>query len=124
MTRKILFAVMAVMAAIVVWLPASMSAMDSGVAGKWAFVLETEGGPREAPAEFTLDGTVVGGTWGKQPAKGTFKDGELSMEFDFDSDEVGKGVMKMVGKLDGDSLVGKWEFQSYNGTFKATRPTE
>ncbi len=124
MTRRfaILTALLAAVAAFGVLLPSAAKA--DGIEGKWAFVLETEGGPREAPAEFKLDGSTIGGTWGAQPTKGTWKDGELTLEFDFDSNEVGKGVMKIVGKLDGDALTGKWEFQQYNGTFKATRPKE
>lgn len=93
-----------------------------GISGKWAFVLDTEGGPREAPAEFSIDGATVGGTWGAQPAKGSFENGELKLEFDFDSDEVGKGVMKIDGKLENEDLTRNWKFQEYSGTFKATRP--
>ncbi len=101
----------------------ALSAMDA-IDGKWHFVLDTEGGPREAPAEFKLAGSDVSGTWGAQPTKGTFAEGKLDLEFEFDSEEVGKGTMKIVGKLDGEALVGDWKFQEYTGTFKATRPTE
>jgi len=40
------------------------------------------------------------------------------------SEESGETApLKLVGKLDETAaLVGTWEFSSYNGTFKATRP--
>jgi hypothetical protein len=99
-----------------------LRAADAGIAGKWDFVLDTEGGERKAPAEFTLDGDNVTGKWGGADVKGTFTDGKLDLSFPFTSDEAGPGTLGIKGKLDGEALVGDWSFQTYSGTFKATRP--
>ena len=37
------------------------------------------------------------------------------------SDEVGKGTLTIKGKLADDKLTGSWSFQTYDGTFQATR---
>jgi hypothetical protein len=94
---------------------------DAKLDGKWHFVLDTEGGTREVDANLQLDGTKVTGTWGTADVKGTFSDGNLSLEFSYNSDEVGPGTMKIDGKLSGDQMTGNWSFQTYDGTFKATR---
>ena len=88
-------------------------AQDAGISGKWHFALDTEGGPRNIDAEFTVagDGTVTG----------TFKDGKLELAFPIHSDEGGDGTLRITGKLDGGALTGGWDFSGYNGTFKATR---
>jgi hypothetical protein len=101
-------------------------AADSPVTGKWNFVLDTEGGERQAPAEFGLDGQNITGTFGPTPVKGTFADKKLELKFHFESDEVGPGTLVFKGKVEGDALTGDWSFetdaQTYTGTFKATRP--
>ena len=98
---------------------------SAGVGGKWHFVLETPGGDREADSELTVDpdGKVTG-TFGAAAVTGTYKDGQLDLEFQFTSDELGEtSALKISGKLDESSaLAGTWEFSSYNGTFKANRP--
>ena len=91
------------------------------VAGKWHFVLNTEGGDREIDATFEQDGKNVSGKFGKDDAKGTFDDGKLKMEFLLNSEEAGPGTMKLTGELASDALTGNWEFQTYSGTYKATR---
>lgn len=97
----------------------------SGVIGKWHFVLSTPGGDREVDADFAVDndGNVTG-KWGNADVAGTWKEGKLSLSFDFTSDEVGvTAPMKIDGKLDETAaLNGDWAFSEYNGTFKATRP--
>ncbi len=101
-------------------------AADSGVTGKWNFVLDTEGGERQAPAEFGLDGQNVTGNFGGTEVKGTFADNKLELKFPFESEEVGKGTLVFKGKVDAGALVGDWSFetdaQTYTGTFKATHP--
>lgn len=98
---------------------------DTGVAGKWHFILDTPGGDRDVDAEFTVDADgKVSGVWGKTSAAGTFKDGNLNLAFEFHSDESGDtDQMKIVGKLDDSaSISGTWQFASYDGAFKAIRP--
>lgn len=100
----------------------SPSAATGDVSGKWHFIFDTEGGDRTFEADFKTDGKVVTGTWGGKPeVKGTFQDGKLELEFPTVSDEAGPGTLKITGKL-ADALTGTWSFQSYAGTFKATRP--
>jgi hypothetical protein len=101
--------------------PVASKAQGSGVAGKWHFILDTEGGPRTREATFQQDGTKVTGKWEKNDVKGTFADGKLDLEFPVNSDEVGPGTLKIKGELANDVITGTWEFQTYNGTFKATR---
>lgn len=102
------------------------AAAAGDIAGKWQFVLNTEGGDRTAAADFQLDGQKVTGKWGdaKADVAGTFVDGKLDLAFPYNSDEVGPGTMKIKATLAGDVLTGTWEFQDYNGTFKATRPQQ
>ena len=102
------------------------NAQDTGVNGKWHFVLETPGGDREVDADFTVDtdGNVTG-KWGASDVAGTYKDGKLALDFQFTSEEVGTtAAMKINGKLDDSAaLGGDWAFSEYNGSFKATRPS-
>ena len=101
-------------------------AQDAGINGKWHFVLETPGGDREVDADLTVDGDGnVTGKWGNADVAGTYKDGKLTLEFQFTSEEVGAtAAMKIGGKLDETAaLTGDWAFSEYNGTYKATRPS-
>ena len=105
--------------------PAPVTATPgAGIVGKWHFVLETEGGDREADADLTVspDGKVTG-KFGSSDVAGTYKDGKLDLDFPFTSDELGETAdLKFSGKLDETSeLTGTWEFITYSGTFKATR---
>ncbi len=91
------------------------------ISGKWQFVFDTEGGNRDFQADFKVIGKAVTGTWnGKAEVKGTIEDAKLELEFPTTSDEVGEGTLKMSGKVS-DTITGTWSFQSYSGTFKATR---
>jgi hypothetical protein len=91
------------------------------VAGKWHFVMQTEGGDRTADPVFQLNSDKVTGKWGDADVKGTFRGGKLDLAFPYNSDEAGPGTLKIKGELNGDTLTGSWEFQEYTGTFKATR---
>jgi hypothetical protein len=102
-----------------------MQAQDKGINGKWHFVLETPGGDREIDADFTVDADGnVSGKWGNSDVAGTYKEGKLSLDFQFTSEEAGAtAAMKIDGKLDDSAaLAGDWAFTEYNGSFKATRP--
>lgn len=108
--------------------PATAPAPDTpagGINGKWHFVLETPGGERDVDADFAVDndGNVTG-KWANADVAGTWKEGKLSLSFQFTSDEAGvTDAMKIDGKLDDTAaLTGDWVFSEYNGTFKAARP--
>jgi hypothetical protein len=104
--------------------PASFAQGAATIDGKWHFVLDTPGGDREVDSEFAVDkdGKVTG-TWGTAAVAGTFADGKLNMSFTITSDEAGETApIKITGKLDQGDLTGDWEFTSYSGTFKASRP--
>jgi hypothetical protein len=100
-------------------------AQDAGLNGKWHFVMDTPGGDREMDAEFAVgaDGKVTG-KYGKTDVAGTFKDGKMDLDFEMTSEESGETAhLKLIGKFDDKmALIGTWEFSSYSGTFKATRP--
>lgn len=116
------------MAVALVWLVAGgqmAKAQDSGLTGKWHFVLDTPGGDREIDADLAVDSAgKVTGKWGKADVAGTYKEGKLDLSFEITAEETGDtGPMKITGKLDDTSaLTGNWEFSSYSGTFKAMRP--
>lgn len=98
---------------------------DAGINGSWHFVLDTPGGEREVEVTFTVDSDgKVTGKFGDADVAGTYKDGQLDLNFSFTSEEAGETApMKIGGKLDEtSSLAGNWEFSSYSGTYKATRP--
>jgi hypothetical protein len=92
-----------------------------GVAGKWHFVLETEGGPREADAEFAVADGKVTGKWAGTDVAGTWADGTLDLSFKFNSPEAGEGTLKIKGKIEGEALKGNWVFEIYSGLFTAKR---
>lgn len=120
---KQLFIVAVAMFCIIVGCPMA-SAQDSGIGGKWHFVLDTPGGDRDIDAEFAVDGDgKVTGKWGKADAAGTYKDGKVDLSFEITAEETGEtGPMKIVGKMDDPAVMsGNWEFSSYSGSFKATR---
>jgi hypothetical protein len=92
------------------------------VSGKWHFVFDTEGGPRNFDADFKVDGKTVTGTWdGKPDVKGTYQDGKLDLEFHVVSEEAGPGTLKLSGKAS-ETITGNWSFENYSGSFTATRP--
>ena len=106
-------------------LRAQASSPDTGINGKWHFVLSTPGGDRDVDANFLVDADgKVTGKWGDADVAGTYKDGKLALDFQFTSEEAGTTAeMKIDGKLDESaSLTGDWAFSEYSGTYKATRP--
>jgi len=121
---KTFFAVITLILGAALTMPVSKADPAATVAGKWHFVLNTEGGDREIDSEFKQDGDQVTGKWGSGDVKGTFTDGKLNLEFPFTSDEAGPGTMKIKGTLAADALTGDWGFNEYSGSFKATRVKE
>ena len=102
--------------------PAPAAPASAGLTGHWHIVLDTPGGDRELDADLQLNGDQVTGKWAKSDVAGTFKDGALTLNFPFTSEEVGATApFKVSGKLDGDTMTGTWEFTEYNGTLKGTR---
>lgn len=92
------------------------------VAGKWDFVLDTEGGERRASPTFQVDGKTVTGKWDTSEVKGTYEDGKLELEFPFVATEDNMtGTLKISGTVEGEKMTGKWEFEGYSGTFVATK---
>lgn len=103
-------------------LAAQTPTQPADVTGKWHFVFQTDDGTREFDATFQQDGDKITGKWGGTgDIKGTFSGGKLSLEFPYNSDEVGPGTLKISGSLADDVLTGNWSFQTYDGAFKATR---
>jgi hypothetical protein len=104
--------------------PSSAQDTAATLDGKWHFVLDTPGGDREVDSEFAVDkdGNVTG-KWGNSTVAGTFTDGKLNLSFSMTAEETGEtGPLKITGKLEQGDLTGNWEFSSYSGTFKASRP--
>ena len=118
--KKLLFALAAAFVCFTVSAPRSR-AQEQTVTGKWHFVFQTEGGDRTFDPTFQQGDEQVTGKWGDADVKGTFNGGKLDLAFPYNSDEAGKGTLKIKGELKGDTLTGTWEFQEYSGSFKATR---
>ena len=100
----------------------TVSAADP-ITGKWTFVFDTEGGPREFAAELKLDGDKVGGRFAdKADVKGTFKEQKIELAFPFHSDEADMtDTLTISGKLEKDELAGDWSFSQWSGTYKAAK---
>jgi hypothetical protein len=99
-------------------------ARSTAVDGKWHFVFDTPDGDREADADFAVstEGEVTG-KLGPADVAGTYKDGQLKLDFPINESEAGAaGQLKLEGKVNADAITGSWEFESYGGTFRATRP--
>jgi hypothetical protein len=122
--RKLLLIAVAI--ACVVLVHPTVKADDTGINGKWHFVMDTPGGDREMDAEFAVDADgKVTGKYDKSVVAGTYKAGQMDLNFEMTSEEAGETApFKLAGKLDesGATITGTWEFSSYNGVFKATRP--
>lgn len=100
----------------------AVSASDP-ITGKWTFVFDTEGGPREFTADLKLDGDKVSGKFGeKADVKGTFKDQKIDLAFPFQSEEADMtDTLKITGKLEKDALTGEWAFNQWSGNYKAAK---
>lgn len=122
MTTSFRLTVALICFALVAPLYVRMQAAADDVSGAWAFVMNTDGGDRNANAMFKVDGKNVTGTWDeKTQVKGTFADGVLDLSFPLESPEAGAGTLAIKAKLANGELTGTWAFQTYSGTLKATR---
>jgi hypothetical protein len=101
---------------------AALCAWATGVDGKWTFHMDTAGGPRVVPANLSVQGEDVSGTWGRDKVKGTVKEGKLDLRATVTSDEAGQTAeLKIEGKLEGEQIKGSWSWAEHNGTFHAVR---
>ena len=100
----------------------TVSASDP-ITGKWTFVFDTQGGPREFTADLKLDGDQVSGKFAeKAEVKESFKDEKIELAFPFESPEANMtDTLKITGKLEKEALAGNWTFSEYSGTYKARR---
>ena len=116
------FALVAVAVVALLFALKPVSASDP-ISGKWNFVFDTEGGPREFTADLKLDGDKVTGKFAdKADVKGTFKDEKINLAFPFQSDEANMtDTLTITGKLEKETLAGDWTFSQYSGTYKAHR---
>jgi hypothetical protein len=90
--------------------------------GKWTFAMQTEGGERSFTPEFKVDGQQVTGKWGRADISGKFVDNKLDLSFPFTSEEGSvNGTLKIAGTMNEGSLAGTWQFEAYQGSFKAVR---
>jgi hypothetical protein len=90
--------------------------------GKWSMVMDTPGGERRAAPVLALDGETVTGKWDKSDVKGTFKDGQLELDFPLESGEAGyKANFKVSAKLEAGVLKGTWKFSEYSGKLEGKR---
>jgi hypothetical protein len=114
------------LAALCLWpagIAAQAPAQAANISGKWHFVFQTQDGVREFDATLQQDSDKVTGKWANtDDVKGTFSGGKLALAFTANSEEAGPGTLKIDGDLADNVLTGNWSFQSYDGTFKATRP--
>ncbi len=117
---KLAIAIFAAVLCLGLFVPKS-TAQAANVSGKWHFVFQTDDGDRLFDPVFQQDGDKVTGKWGNSDVQGTFVEGKLNLEFQFNSDEVGPGTLKINGELADGALTGDWQFQTYSGKFKATR---
>jgi hypothetical protein len=104
-------------------LAAQAPAASGDLAGAWHFVLVAPDGPHEVDATLKVEGEQVTGRWGASDVKGTFRNGEMALAFNFSYAEGGlDGGMVLKGKLADGKLSGVWSFAGYDGDFTATRP--
>lgn len=94
----------------------------AGLEGNWSFLFSTEDGERPATASFRVEDQAVSGKLLNVDVKGTFSGNrlELSFPFNYEAENL-KGELRIAGTLDGDTIVGRWEFAGNSGTFRARR---
>jgi hypothetical protein len=100
----------------------SQVAVAADLNGKWNFVFFSENGEHPREIVLTTSGSDVTGKLGEETYKGTLKNGALEMSGEHYAAEAGyKATLKMSGKLEGDTIKGKANWDMYDLTFKATK---
>ena len=101
----------------------SQAVFAAGLAGRWDAALNTaEGGIRQSGWEFKVQGEQVILVMDGQDLPGTFRDGQLEIAGELYSSEAGyAATFKLSGKMEGDKLVGKGSWDTYQMTFEASR---
>ncbi|MBV8550320.1 MAG: hypothetical protein JOY54_03390 [Acidobacteriaceae bacterium] len=117
---RTLLSVLAIFFCLGLVLPAREAA-KSDISGTWHFVFETDDGGRARDLVFKQDGEKITIKLADGEHEGTFSDGKFSLEFPYSDDEAGAGTLKLKGTLVDGALNGTWQFQEYDGAFKATR---
>lgn len=94
--------------------------------GVWDIVFMTEVGDRPARITLRTNGEKVSGSMGEQSVEGTFRDGTLALKLPkFNSADAGfTADLALQGKVEGDSLQGRWTFGEYSGTAKGSRSAQ
>jgi len=94
--------------------------------GTWDLVLLTEVGDKPARITLQVDGETVKGSAGEMALAGNFKEGTLHLKIaDFYSPDAGfKADLGLQGKVDGDTLQGRWSFAEYSGSFRGSRSAQ
>ena len=99
------------------------AASKEDISGTWHFVFETDDGGRAKDLTFKQVGEKIVIKMPDGEHEGTFSDGKFHLEFPYSDDEAGSGTLKLKGQLVDGAINGDWEFQEYNGAFKATKVT-
>jgi hypothetical protein len=92
--------------------------------GRWNFVWQTPGGERRSTLTFKQNAQNVEARFpdGKEPIKGTFNDGKLSLAGRLYSSEAGEAAdFQMDGTLSDGELKGKGGWGEHHVTFTARK---
>ena len=92
--------------------------------GKWNFIWQTPGGERRSTLSFKQNAENVEAHFpdGKEPVRGTFKDGKLSLSGRVFSSEAGEAAdFHMDGTLSGDELKGTGGWGEHQLSFTARK---
>lgn len=105
--------ILAVLALLVVVVPAMKAVDTAKVSGDWELTVEAPNGTGHPSATFKQDGENLTGTYkgrmGETPLKGTIKGNEI--KFSFTVSPQGQDlVIEYSGTVDGDSMKGKVKF--------------
>jgi hypothetical protein len=111
-----------ILTALFVFVAFAGSAAAESIEGTWDFTYQTPDGARRATCDIELDGdklTILQPGLGK--LTGIYQDQKFAVVLEnYYSPELGFSAdIKLEGKLSEGKLSGKWEFETYSGTFSA-----